>query len=100
MPTRIDRGATRQRRQAAMRARSASISRHTRSQGAQCHAHPAGGAGSIPRGGHRGGGTADAATVVTVTLTVEALDPFSVTEAGEIEHVAVWGAPLQVSSTI
>jgi len=35
-----------------------------------------------------------------VTLTVEALDPFSVTEAGEIEHVAVWGAPLQVSSTI
>jgi len=38
--------------------------------------------------------------VVTVTLTVDALDPFSVTEAGEIEHVAVCGAPVQVSNTI
>jgi len=35
-----------------------------------------------------------------VTLTVEALDPFSATEAGEIEHVVVLGAPVQVSNTI
>jgi hypothetical protein len=38
--------------------------------------------------------------VVTVTDTVEALDPLTVTEAGETEHFAPDGTPEQASKTV
>jgi hypothetical protein len=39
------------------------------------------------------------ATVVTVTVVVEALDPFRVTALGDTVHVPACGAPLQVRFT-
>jgi hypothetical protein len=39
------------------------------------------------------------AVVVTVTVAVEAAEPFSVTDGGETVHVARDGAPAQVSET-
>jgi len=39
------------------------------------------------------------AVVVTVSVAVEALDPFRVTEFGEIVQVPAGGAPLQARLT-
>ena len=43
--------------------------------------------------------TTPGAVVVTITETLEAVDPFSVTEPGVTEHVASDGAPLQANVT-
>ena len=39
------------------------------------------------------------AVVVTVTVAIEALDPFKVTALGDTVHVPACGAPLQVRLT-
>jgi hypothetical protein len=46
-----------------------------------------------------GNGTSDLAVVVTVTVAVAAVAPPTETVAGEILHVVVAGAPLQLSAT-
>ena len=38
--------------------------------------------------------------MVTETVAVASLVPYSTTEVGEIEHVAAYGAPLQVKPTV
>jgi len=51
---------------------------------------------------HRGPGCGPSmprAVVVTVSVAVEALDPFRVTEFGEIVQVPACGAPLQARLT-
>jgi len=52
---------------------------------------------------HRGPGCGPSmprAVVVTITFVVEALDPFRVTELGEIVQVPACGAPLQAKLTV
>ncbi len=46
------------------------------------------------------GGTAERAVVVTIIVAVEAFVPFRVKEEGEIEQVALEGAPAQLSATV
>jgi hypothetical protein len=44
--------------------------------------------------------SSEAAVLVTVTVTVAAVDPFSVIELGDTPHVDCDGAPLQVKVTV
>jgi len=60
------------------------------------------GAGGRPRKIHLGSGRGPSmprAVVVIVRVAVEALDPFRVTELGEIAQVPACGAPLQAKLT-
>ena len=49
--------------------------------------------------GRRPGGAINVEMVVTVTVAVEALVPFGVTEPGEMKHSAPRGAPVQLNDT-
>jgi len=55
--------------------------------------------GKIHLGSGRGPSSMPRAVVVIVRVAVEALDPFRVTELGEIAQVPACGAPLQAKLT-